>query len=42
MKVSIYDPIVKAYREVEMGEDEVEKYIDSAKKVEKLLKKGGR
>lgn len=42
MKVSIYDPIVKAYREVETEEDELQKYIDSAKNVEKLLKKGGR
>jgi len=41
MKFNIYDPVVKAYREVELTKEEAEKYIASAKEAEKKLKKKG-
>lgn len=37
MRVSVYDPVAKAYREVDLDKEEAEKFIASAKEVEKRL-----
>jgi len=41
VKAKIYDPLVKAYREVEMTEEDALKYIERAKELEQKLQEGG-
>jgi hypothetical protein len=38
LKLSVYDPLVKAYREVTVEEKEAKEYLKSLKKAEKGVK----